>query len=102
MTREEAIKRLNYIKTKAEVTLNNSNTSGEWLKEDVRGSINALGMAIDALKREKIYKSTIFKISETLVDESKLHITSEKACEKIREYLKQQDVKLWKLKEVKE
>ena len=62
----------------------------------------AFDMAIDALEKEKIYKSTLFKISETLVDESKLHITSEKACEQMREYLKQQDVKLWQLKEVKE
>ena len=56
----------------------------------------------NALKKEKIYKSTLFKIDETLVDESKLHITPEKACEQILEYLKQQDVKLWKLREVKE
>lgn len=62
----------------------------------------AFDMAIDALEKEKIYKSTLFKISETLVDESKLHITPEKACEQILEYLKQQDVKLWQLKEVKE
>lgn len=62
----------------------------------------AFGMAITALEKEKIYKSTLFKIDETLVDESKLHITPEKACEQILEYLKQQDVKLWKLKEVKE
>ena len=53
-------------------------------------------------KQEKIYKSTLFKISVTLVDESKLHITSEKACEQIREYLKQKDLKLSQLKEVKE
>lgn len=63
-------------------------------------SNDAIEMAIEALEREKIYKSTLFKIGETLVDESKLHITSEKACEQILEYLKQQDVKLWKLKEV--
>lgn len=65
-------------------------------------SNNAIEMAIAALEREKIYKSALFKISVTLVDESKLHITSEKACEKIREYLKQKDLKLSQLKEVKE
>lgn len=65
-------------------------------------SLDALELAMNALERESIYKSTLFKISETLVDESKLHITPEKACEQILEYLKQQDVKLWKLKEVKE
>ena len=63
---------------------------------------DAIEMAITALEREKIYKSALFKISATLVDESKLHITPEKACEQILEYLKQQDVKLWQLKEVKE
>ena len=62
----------------------------------------AFDMAIDALEREKIYKSTLFKISTTLVDESKLHITPEKACEKIREYLKQKDLKLSQMKGVKE
>ena len=62
----------------------------------------AFDMAIDALEKEKIYKSALFKISVTLVDESKLHITSEKACEKIRKYLKQKDLKLSQLKEVKE
>ena len=65
-------------------------------------SNDAIEMAIAALEREKIYKSALFKISVTLVDESKLHITSEKACEKIREYLKQKDLKLSQLKEVKE
>ena len=65
-------------------------------------SNDAIEMAIAALKREKIYKNTLFKISVTLVDESKLHITSEKACERIREYLKQKDIKLSLLKEVKE
>ena len=65
-------------------------------------SNDAIEMAIEALEREEIYKSTLFKIGETLVDESKLHITSEKACEKIREYLKQKDLKLSQLKEVKE
>ena len=65
-------------------------------------SNDAIEMAIEALEREEIYKSTLFKISETLVDESKLHITSEKVCEQIRESLKQKDLKLSQLKEVKE
>ena len=43
---------------------------------------------------EKIYKHTYFMIGETLVEESKKHITSEKACEQIREYLNEM---LWKL-----
>ena len=43
---------------------------------------------------EKIYKHTYFMIGETLVEESKRHITSEKACDKIREYLNEM---CWKL-----
>ena len=43
---------------------------------------------------EKIYKHTYMLIGETLVEESKQHITSEKACDKIREYLKKM---IWKL-----
>ena len=43
---------------------------------------------------EKIYKHTYFMIGETLVEESKQHITSEKACEQIREYLNEM---CWKL-----
>ena len=43
---------------------------------------------------EKIYKHTYFMIGETLVEESKQHITSEKACEQIREYLNEM---LWNL-----
>ena len=43
---------------------------------------------------EKIYKHTYVMIGETLVEESKQHITSEKACEQIREYLKEM---IWKL-----
>ena len=67
-----------------------------------KDGLEALNIAIAALEREKIYKSTLFKISESLVDESKLHITSEKACEQMREYLKQKDLKLSQMKEVKE
>ena len=33
-------------------------------------------------------------IGETLVEESKQHITSEKACEQIKEYLKEMICKL--------
>lgn len=43
---------------------------------------------------EKIYKHTYMLIGETLVEESKQHTTSEKACEQIREYLNEM---LWKL-----
>ena len=43
---------------------------------------------------EKIYKHTYCMIGETLVEESKQHITSEKACEQIRKYLNEM---IWKL-----
>ena len=36
-------------------------------------------------------RSVLFRISETLVDESKQHITAEQAVKKIREYLRQID-----------
>ena len=36
-------------------------------------------------------RSALFRISETLVDESKQHITAEQAVEKIRDYLRQTD-----------
>lgn len=40
-------------------------------------------------EKEKIYKRTVVCIGETLVDESKRHITPEKACERIRRYLQE-------------
>lgn len=101
MTKEEAISILETNAINATGTLGGlPPTAAE--KSSLNRQIEALNIAIAALEREKIYKSTLFKISVTLVDESKLHITPEKACEQIREYLKQQDVKLWQLKEVKE
>lgn len=101
MTKEEAISILETNAINATGTLGGLPlTAAE--KSSLNRQIEALNIAIDALKKEKIYKSTLFKIDETLVDVSKLHITPEKACEQILEYLKQQDVKLWKLKEVKE
>ena len=101
MTREEAINILETNAINATGTLGGLPlTAAE--KSSLNRQIEALDMAIVALEREKIYKSTLFKISETVVDESKLHITPEKACEKIRKYLKQKDLKLSQLKEMKE
>lgn len=51
MTNQEAIKRIEYLKNKAEIALNN-NTSCEWLKKDVAGTINAFSMAIEALEKQ--------------------------------------------------
>lgn len=39
-------------------------------------------------EREKLYRNIYVCIGETLVDESKYNITSEQACEKIRNYLR--------------
>ena len=101
MTKEEAISILETNAINATGTLGGlPPTAAE--KSSLNQQIEAFDMAIDALEKEKIYKSTLFKISETLVDESKLHITPEKACEQIQEYLKQQDLKLSQMKEVKE
>lgn len=45
---------------------------------------------------EKIYKHTYMLIGETLVEESKRHITPEETCEKIRVYLTEMNWKLHK------
>lgn len=62
------------------------------------GAMAAIDKAIQIVEKlddtEKIYKHTYFMIGETLVEESKQHITSEKACDKIREYLNEMR---WKL-----
>ena len=62
------------------------------------GAMAAIDEAIQIVEKlddtEKIYKHTYFMIGETLVEESKQHITSEKACEQIRKYLNEM---LWKL-----
>ena len=52
MTREEAAKRLEYLKFKAEVVLANSNTESVWLKAGVEATITALTMAIKALEKQ--------------------------------------------------
>lgn len=56
MTREEATKRLEYLKFKAEVVLANSNTESVWLKAGVEATITALTMAIKELKRQQTTK----------------------------------------------
>lgn len=52
MTYEEAIKRIEYLKNKAEISLNNIDTACEWLKQDVSGTITAFSMAIEALEKQ--------------------------------------------------
>lgn len=56
MTREEAAKRLEYLKFKAEVVLANSNTESVWLKAGIEATITALTMAIKELKRQHTTK----------------------------------------------
>ena len=50
MDRKEAIERLFYLKSKAENALINSNSYCDWLINDVKGTINAFSMAIEALQ----------------------------------------------------
>lgn len=52
MDYKEVIERLEYLKVKAEIALSNSNTSSEWLKEDVKGTITAFTMAIEAVEKQ--------------------------------------------------
>ena len=52
MTREEAAKRIEYLKFKAEVVLANSNTESVWLKAGVEATITALTMAVEALEKQ--------------------------------------------------
>lgn len=52
MTYEESIERINFLKNKAVIALNNNKSSCEWLKKDVAGTINAFSMAIEALEIE--------------------------------------------------
>jgi hypothetical protein len=47
-------------------------------------------------EEKKAYRRAIVCIGETLVEESKLHITSEQACSRIREYLSRLDYELYK------
>ena len=54
MDRKEAIERLFYLKSKAENALINSNSHCDWLINDVKGTINAFSMAIEALKEPEI------------------------------------------------
>jgi hypothetical protein len=48
----------------------------------------ALEAAIEELKELEDQRHKLFRIGETLVDESKYHITSDEAVEKIREIMR--------------
>ena len=50
--------------------------------------VRALDAAIEELKELEDQRHKLFRIGETLVDESKYHITSEEAVEKIREIMR--------------
>ena len=64
MKYEEAIKRIEYLKNKAEISLINNNASCEWLKKDVEGTITAFSMAIEAMEKQ-VPKRTIYKHTNT-------------------------------------
>lgn len=50
MSENEAIERLEYLKCKADVALATTKTNCSWLKDDVKGTSEALQMAISAIK----------------------------------------------------
>ena len=50
MDRKEVIERLFYLKSKAENALINSNSHCDWLINDVKGTVNALSLAIAAMQ----------------------------------------------------
>ena len=61
----------------------------DWLDERDLPMIN---MAIEAMKAHQLTPySAWFRIGETLVDESKGHITAEQAIVKIREYMQRME-----------
>ncbi len=50
--------------------------------------VRALEAAIEELSKGEDQRHKLFRIGETLVDESKYHITSEEAVKKIREIMR--------------
>ena len=77
MTIEQAIELLNNLIGMVEDNQNNDYDS-------------AFRMAIEALKQPELSERSVwFRIGETLVNESKGHISPEEAVEKIRKYLQQ-------------
>ena len=52
MTEKEAVERLSYLKNKAEVALNTTESNCSWVKEDVAGTIKAFDMAIKVLEKQ--------------------------------------------------
>lgn len=68
MKYEEAIKRIEYLKNKVEIALINNNTSCEWLKKDVEGTITAFSMAIDAIQKQAT--SEWIPVSEKLPEDA--------------------------------
>ena len=56
MNRDEAAKRIEYLKFKAEVVLANSNTESVWLKAGVERTITALTMASEELGKQQTTK----------------------------------------------
>lgn len=52
MSENEAIERLEYLKCKADVALATTETNCSWLKDDVKGTSEALQMAISAVEKQ--------------------------------------------------
>ena len=64
MKYEEAIERIENLKVKAEVSLHSVDESYKWLKEDVKGTITAFSMAIEAIEKQATKQATSNYISE--------------------------------------
>ena len=75
MKYEEAIERIENLKVKAEVSLHSVGESYKWLKEDVKGTITAFSMAIEAIEKQATkqatsnYTSEWIPVSERLPEE---------------------------------
>lgn len=78
-------------KERAEVIDCLNEIKSDYIFEDFspkNSEVRALEAAIEELKKAEDQRHKLFRIGETLVDESKYHITSEEAIEKIREIMR--------------
>ena len=84
MSENEAIERLEYLKCKADVALATTKTNCSWLKDDVKGTNEALQMAISAIKVVQQYRATGFTPEE--LDGINFNANQLRLVKKLREY----------------
>ena len=93
MKYEKAIKRIEYLKNKAEIALNNNEAACGWLKKDVEGTITAFSMAIEALEKQATtqatsnYTSEWIPVSERLPEEHDTMFAKFKGTDKWSDYM---------------